>query len=97
MKARFAVSVALVVPVAFAACGSDNVQPTANENPPDAAIFDPGNGGPGGGYGSGSGSGGTPHDAAVPPPPVCPTADEQCPESFGYPFNSETSVALCGN
>jgi glycosidase len=97
MKARFAISAAMVVPVAIAACGSDQVRAPPNETPPDASIFDPGPGGPGGGYGSGSGGGGTPHDAAVPPPPVCPTADEQCPESFSYPFNNETSVALCGN
>ena len=104
---RFAaVSTLLVLPLlllplasSLGACGSDQLQTPPNTTPPDASTFDPGNGGPGGGYGEGGGgSMGNPTvDSAPPPPPVCPPADEQCAETFTYPYNSETGVQLCGN
>ena len=41
---------------------------------------------------------GNPPDATVPPPPpICPAADEQCPEAFTFPFSNEMTVALCGS
>ncbi len=79
--------------LALTGCGNDQVQNQNFGQPPDAG-FNPGNGGNPGGYGSGSGMGmGT--DGGT--PPACPVADEQCPETFTYPFNGETSVELRGD
>jgi glycosidase len=65
--------------------------------PPEAGIFDPGQGGGGSGYGSGSSTGGgptTPFDAG---PPVCADSLKTCGETFTFPFDNETSVELRGN
>ena len=69
------------------ACGSDAVDNKDFGQPPDAAIFDPGNGGPGDNYGSGT----------PPTPFVCPDELKRCSQDFTYPFNGESSVELRGD
>ncbi|HEY3816753.1 MAG TPA: alpha-amylase family glycosyl hydrolase [Polyangiaceae bacterium] len=79
----------------MAACGSDKVTQVSYGNPPDASLFDTGNGGSSP-YGGDGGTGTTP---PVPEagPPVCSDADKLCAETFTYPFNGETSVELRGS
>jgi glycosidase len=92
------VVLASLVAVAVAACGNDVPNTPNYGEPPDAAIFNPGNGGGGNGYGSGSGAGGggtTPVPEAG--PPQCDDADKLCAETFTYPYNGETSVELRGS
>ena len=86
----------------LAACGSDAVNNTNYGEPPEAGGYDAGNGGSNGGYGSGGNNGGGPADGGptnIPEagPPVCPDALKRCPETFTYPFTSETSVELRGD
>ena len=99
--AAFAVSTAIgaVAAVSGIACGSDAVQGTDYGQPPDAAAFNPGNGGGGDGYGSGgsSGNGGVdagPMDAG---PPVCANDLKRCASELTFPFGGETSVELRGD
>jgi glycosidase len=88
-------SVALVMSVsaAIASCGSDQVPMMNFGEPPDANLYETGDGGSTCGYGSGSG-GPTPPDAAA---PVCPESLRTCGEKFTFPFNEEASVILRGN
>jgi glycosidase len=67
-------------------CGSDQTNNKDFGQPPDAGLFNPGNGGSDG-YGSGG---------AV-TPFVCPPELKRCSHTFTYPFNNETSVELRGD
>ena len=69
------------------ACGNDNTNPPDFGYPPDANLFNPGNGGPGGGYDAG------PSLQAF----VCPAALQRCAHDFTFPFNGESSVELRGD
>ena len=71
----------------LAACGSDAVTKRDYGYPPDAAMFDPGNGSGGDGYDSGS----------TPTRFVCPDELKKCAADFTYPFNGESSVELRGD
>lgn len=68
-----------------AACGSDATKNRDFGDPPDAAIFDPGNG-----------SGGS-YDASGPAPYVCPDELKACAAEFTFPVGNETSVELRGD
>ncbi len=83
MRRRFA----FVASLALIACGSDAVNNKNYGEPPDAALFNPGNGGPGDNYGSGN------------PPStfVCPDELKRCAQDFTYPFSGESSVELRGD
>jgi glycosidase len=86
-------SAASLLVVIVASCGSDQI-PTMNfGSPPDADLFDTGDGGGGSGYGSGGGGPKNPDAAA----PVCPVSLRTCAETFTYPFGGETSVLLRGS
>ena len=80
-------SVAFLAFSFLAACGTDAVSKRDYGDPPDAALFDPGNGSGGDGYGSGS----------TPTPFVCPDELKKCAATFTYPFAGETSVELRGD
>lgn len=77
----------------LSACGSDAVHNVDYGSPPDASLFDTGSGGGNGGYGE-DGSGPAPDASAG---PVCPPSSEQCPETFTYAFNGESTVELRGD
>ncbi|MGD0525617.1 MAG: alpha-amylase family glycosyl hydrolase [Polyangiaceae bacterium] len=83
------------VGVVMAACGNDQVNQINYGNPPDASLFDAGNGGSSP-YGGDGGTGVTP---PIPEagPPTCSDADKLCPETFTYPYDGETSVELRGS
>lgn len=66
-------------------CGSDETNNRDYGAPPDAGIFDPGQGGGDGGYGE------------PVKPFVCPDELKRCTHTFTYPFNGETSVELRGD
>jgi hypothetical protein len=76
------------VSFAAAACGTSDVKRVDYGQPPDAALFNTGNGGNGDGYGSGQ------NDAG---PPSCTDDLKRCAEDFSYPFAGETSVELRGD
>jgi glycosidase len=80
-------------PVVLVACGSDTPADVNYGEPPDAAMFNPGNGGSGGGYGDGGSTTPTPEAG----PPTCSDALKACPETFTYPFGGESSVELRGD
>jgi glycosidase len=81
--------------LAAAACGNDKVTPVNYGQPPDASLFDTGNGGSSP-YGGDGGTGTTP---PIPEagPPTCSDALKLCPETFTYPYNGEQSVLLRGS
>jgi glycosidase len=81
------------------ACGSDTPHNQDFGTPPDASLFNPGQGAGGSGYGSGNGAqpgsvGPTSFDAG---PPVCSDDLKRCAEQFTYPYGGETSVELRGD
>ncbi len=90
-----ALSLASIAGASLAACGSDQITPVSYGNPPDASLFDTGQGGSSA-YGGDGGGGGTvtPIEAG---PPSCADADKLCAETFTYPYNGETSVELRGS
>jgi glycosidase len=92
--ARLGGAGALTLTVMFAGCGSDTINQKNYGSPPDADLFNTGDGGGGSGYGSGSGAGPTGGEEGGPVP--CPMSLEQCPEEFAYPYGGETSVSLMG-
>jgi glycosidase len=73
-------------------CGSDQVQNPDFGEPPDANLFNPGDGGGSGGYGGSGGSMGP--DAGD---PDCSDGVRTCGEAFTFPFNNETGVVLHGS
>jgi glycosidase len=79
--------------LAAAACGNDKVTQVNYGQPPDASLFDTGNGG-NGPYGGDGAGGGSTEDVPIPP---CPVADRECPEPFTFPYNGETSVEVHGD
>jgi glycosidase len=92
-RTQLSVLFALAVGGALAACGSDQPAMMNFGEPPDADLFDTGDGGNGSGYGSGSG-GHMPVDSGA---PVCPKSLRTCAETFTLPYNDETSVILRGS
>jgi len=70
----------------LAGCGDSSTKPPDYGYPPDANIFNPGDGGPGGGYDS-SGVQGF----------VCPPDLERCAHDFKLPYTNETSVEIRGD
>jgi glycosidase len=75
------------VPFLFVlACGNDTTQPPDFGYPPDANLFDPGDGGNGSGY-----------ETSTAPAFICPPGLQSCAQDFSIPFNNETSVELCGD
>ena len=89
-----ATALALGVPT-LAACGSDKTAPINYGQPPDASLFDTGNGGSSP-YGGDGGSGGNPNIPEA-GPPACADALKLCAETFTFPYNGETSVELRGS
>ena len=87
--------IASLVALALAACGSDKTSPVNYGQPPDAALFDTGNGGTSP-YGN-DGGGGGPTNIPEAGPPSCSDDLKLCAETFTYPFNGETSVELRGD
>ena len=69
------------------ACGNDTTNPPDFGYPPDANLFNTGDGGKGGGYDSGPTLGAF----------VCPADLQRCAHDFSLPFNNETSVELRGD
>ena len=88
MRAQSSVFIAFAA--LAAACGSDATNSKNYGDPPDAAAFNPGSGGPGDGYGSGAGVDG---GAAF----VCPDEFKRCAQAFTLPYSGETSVELRGD
>lgn len=68
------------------ACGNDTTKPPDYGYPPDANLFNTGDGGPGGGY-----------DSSTTHPFVCPTDLERCAHDFALPFANQSSVELRGD
>lgn len=85
-----ATTVFFAAATAFAACGSNDAKNKDFGSPPDASMFNPGNGGNGDGYGSGNGG----NDAGA---FVCPSDLKRCASTFTFPFGGETSVELRGD
>src|SRR5258708_6509189 len=79
----------------LAGCGSDQTNPVDYGSPPDAALFDAGNGGhsPYGGD-AGPGDGGPQPEAG---PPSCPDSLKLCGATFTLVYNGEQSVELRGD
>ncbi len=71
--------------VLLLACGDDKTKPGDYGYPPDANIFNPGDGGTGGAYDSSTIGF------------VCPPDLERCAHDFTLPFNNEASVELRGD
>jgi glycosidase len=84
---RHGVAKASLLAVAFVVgCGNDTTKPPDYGYPPDANVFNTGDGGNGGGY-----------DSSVTLGFVCPPDLERCANDFTFPFNGETSVELRGD
>ncbi len=67
-------------------CGNDTTEPPDYGYPPDANLFNPGDGANGGGY-----------ETSTTPAFICPPGLESCAQDFTFPFNNETSVELRGD
>jgi glycosidase len=86
-KAKLPALVRLAFPFLFLlACGNDQTQPNDYGYPPDANLFNPGDGANGGGY-----------EAATAPAFICPPGLQSCAQDFTLAFNNETSVELFGD
>jgi glycosidase len=80
----------------LAGCGSDKIHQPDFGSPPDADLFNTGDGSGGSGYGYGPDSGSGGGDSGKEGGAVCPKSLRQCSELFTYPYGGETSVSLMG-
>ncbi|MGH7296243.1 MAG: alpha-amylase family glycosyl hydrolase, partial [Polyangiaceae bacterium] len=92
--AALAMTAGAAAPV-LAGCGSDQTSPVDYGQPPDASLFDTGNGGssPYGNDG-GDGGGGTIPEAG---PPACDDSLKLCAETFTLAYGGESSAELRGD